>query len=180
MHSATPSDPTRARIRHLRFGITLVVVVLLALAAWRGLEDRTPVPMTAAPATPPSSPAPTPTTHEIVRIPLGPQDTIAIAAAGAWHQDITLPDRACTLTGAVRGIAGGKKDFEAFIADDEGYRNWDVGHEFETRWRTEGQVTSATFTLPLHGPGPFHLVVSNRFSMVMTTVERREGTADCP
>jgi hypothetical protein len=98
----------------------------------------------------------------------------------SWSWDIDPRRPSCRVTVTVRGISGGNRDFEAFLMDENGYRNW-VNRTNPSAFYQSGRVSSATVEGIIHGAGPkYYLVVSNRFSTFTgKTVEALGGRVVC-
>lgn len=103
-----------------------------------------------------------------------PQD---IPMQSYLHYDFEL-DGQCAITGRIVGVAGGNKDFQAFLVDDADYRNWLVSGEARAFWQT-GQVTAASIDARVSGPGTFHLIVNNGFSRLTPKTVTVDAQAEC-
>lgn len=117
--------------------------------------------------------------RQAVRITLGDGQPSDIASQGFRHYDFDLPARACIVTGRILGVAGGNKDFQAMLMDDDNFRNWQTSHHARVYWQTE-KVAAATLEARLAGPGTFHLVISNVFSLATTKTITVQGQVTCP
>jgi hypothetical protein len=73
--------------------------------------------------------------------------------------------RACTLTGRVRGLAGGRKDVEVYVLDEDGYLDWQSGLPPHPVYEG-GRSPSTRIHAELPGRGRYHLLLSNRFSFL--------------
>ena len=73
--------------------------------------------------------------------------------------------RPCTLTGRVRGLAGGKLDVEVYVLDEDGYLDWQSGIPPRTIYES-GRSASTRLEVALPGRGRYHLLLSNRFSFL--------------
>ena len=73
--------------------------------------------------------------------------------------------RPCTLTGHVVGLAGGKRDVEVYVLDDDAYRDWENGIRPRTVFES-GRTSSTTLDVALPNRGRYHLLLSNRFSFL--------------
>ena len=73
--------------------------------------------------------------------------------------------RPCTLTGQVRGLAGGKRDVEVYVLDEEGYLDWQSGIRPRTIFES-GRSNDTTLEVELPSRGRYHLLLSNRFSFL--------------
>ncbi|HUL50044.1 MAG TPA: hypothetical protein VLT79_08530 [Gemmatimonadales bacterium] len=95
------------------------------------------------------------------------------------HYDFTLPERNCAITGRIVGLTGGNNDFQAFLIDDENFRNWKANQKAQVYWQTD-TVRVATIDARVSGPGVFHLVISNAFSPSTPKTVTVQAEADCP
>jgi ketosteroid isomerase-like protein len=169
---------------------------------WTIIHDHTssiperPAAAAAAPAAAPAVPAPAAGAPPQVgqQVPAAPPPATPRAgmvipiAAGALpeippqqvvHYDFQIPAAVCTVTGRVEGIAGGNKDFEVLILDDDGYRNWTAGLQARA-FGSSGRVTVYTIHAPIPGPGAFHLVISNAFAVGVAKVVQVWAQVQCP
>jgi len=67
----------------------------------------------------------------------------------------------------------------ALIMDDDNFLNWKTSHNARVFWQT-GKVAAATINTELSGPGTFHLVVSNVFSLMTAKTVTIQGSVNCP
>lgn len=111
-----------------------------------------------------------------IRIGDGSQQTIQ--PGGYLTYTVTVPDRTCTLSGRIEGVSGGNRDFEAFIFDDDNFKNWSTRHE--SRGLSSGNVVAWTPRTTIRGPGVHHVVISNTFSVVSSKVVTIQGMLECP
>jgi len=89
-----------------------------------------------------------------------------------------LPNKTCHLTGRILGLAGGKRDFQAFLMDDDNFRNWETSHKAQAYWQTD-KVAAATIDARVAGPGKYHLVISNVFSLFTGKTVSVQALAEC-
>lgn len=127
----------------------------------------------AAPAAIPAAPAAAPTT-----VPIAAGRASEVQVGNYLYHTFSLPPSLCEITGRVEGIAGGNKDFEAFIMDDDNLRNWAAGLSARAHWQS-GRVTVATIDAQVEGPGTFYLVVSNVFSDFTPKTVQVWAQAEC-
>jgi hypothetical protein len=73
--------------------------------------------------------------------------------------------RPCTLTGQVRGIAGGSRDIEVYVLDDDGYLDWRNGIRPRPLFES-GRSSATTLAVELPRRGRYHLLLSNRYSII--------------
>jgi len=98
------------------------------------------------------------------------QDALTIQAGSYGQFDFTINDeRPCLLTGRVVGLAGGRKDAEVFLLDDDGLTNWLNRTQGNYVFRS-GRTSATTLKVALPGPGSYHMLLSNRFSVVSDKV----------
>jgi hypothetical protein len=124
-------------------------------------------------------PGTTPAPNQPTRITFGTGQPDEIPSQSYVEYSFDVPARRCTVTGRIVGLAGGGKDFQAFLMGDDDFLNWKSKHEFKVLWQTE-KVAAATINTPLSGPGRFHVVVSNVFSVVTEKTVTIQGVVDCP
>jgi hypothetical protein len=73
---------------------------------------------------------------------------------------------------------GGNKDFQAFLMADDDFRNWETSHQARVFWQTE-KAAAATIDARVSGPGKFHLVISNVFSLFTGKTVTVQAQAEC-
>jgi ketosteroid isomerase-like protein len=95
------------------------------------------------------------------------------------HYDFQIPAAVCTVTGRVEGIAGGNKDFEVLILDDDSFRNWSAGLQARA-YGSSGRVTVYTINAAIPGPGAYHLVISNAFQVGLAKTVQVWAQVQCP
>src|SRR5438552_8264881 len=71
------------------------------------------------------------------RVNVGDGQPEEIKSTGYMHYDFDLPNRTCHITGHILGVAGGNKDFEAFLMADDDFRNWETSHKARVFWQTD-------------------------------------------
>jgi hypothetical protein len=101
--------------------------------------------------------------------------------AGTYHgESFSVDDeRPCVLTGHVLGIAGGRRDVEVYVLDQDGLINWSNGTAAHAIFRS-GRMAAVSLRVQLPGPGEYHLLVSNRFSVVSDkTVQVEDALVTC-
>ena len=106
----------------------------------------------------------------------------AIPLAAGEHMEVAFEvddPRTCTLTGRVDGLAGGSRDVEVFLLDDEGFSDWYNGIPPRPLYYG-GRSASTTLRVRLPGPGEYHLLISNRYSLLTDkVVEVRNARVTC-
>lgn len=117
--------------------------------------------------------------RQTVSISIG-GESIVIPAGELMHYDFELPNRTCSITGRVVGISGGKKDFFAAIMSDDDFLNYTTKHPAKAVWQSEPRTAAATINATATGPGKYHLVISNDFSLFTRKVVTAAASADCP
>lgn len=113
-----------------------------------------------------------------ITIPIANGRPVEIKAQRWQDYPFTLPAGVCTITGRVEGVSGGQKDFEGFVMDEDNYRNWSSSHQ--ARGTASGRVVVWSPQLTVQGPGTYHLVVSNVWSVATAKVVTVEASATCP
>jgi hypothetical protein len=73
--------------------------------------------------------------------------------------------RPCTLTGRVMGLSGGGRDVEVYVLDDAGYEDWQHGIRPSALFES-GRSSAATLAVDLPRRGRYHLLLSNRYSIL--------------
>jgi len=169
--------------------------------AWKIIHDHTSTVTptsasggggAASPAAPAAAPRPTPTERAAAApqpaAPAPPQPTrYSIAESGAavvqpgqflYYPFSVAPSATCAITGRIVGLAGGNKDFQALIMDENNFLNWKTSHEAEAYWQS-GQVAATNIGVRLSGPATYYLVISNVFSPVTAKTVKVQAFAEC-
>jgi hypothetical protein len=73
--------------------------------------------------------------------------------------------RLCHVEGRVVGLAGGRKDVDVVLFDEDNFLNWKNGHDSKDYFAS-GHQTAATIDVRVPGDGKYFLVISNVFSTV--------------
>ena len=116
----------------------------------------------------------------VTTIPITDGQAVEIKAASFVHYTFQLPAGTCTITGRIVGISGGNKDFEALIMDDDNFRNWSAGTTgARALWQSGRVVVTAIDNAVVAGPGTFHLVVSNAWSIATPKTVQAQALARC-
>jgi ketosteroid isomerase-like protein len=134
-------------------------------------QPPVPQPITAAPA----AAAP----RAGITIPIAEGALPEIPPQQVVRYDFRIPAAVCTVTGRVEGIAGGSRDFEVLVLDDENLANWTAGRAARA-YGTTGRVTSASINAPIPGPGSYHLVISNAFAVGVAKTVQVWAQVQCP
>ncbi len=108
-------------------------------------------------------------------------ETLDIDAGEHFDTTFAVSDpRACTFTGRVSGVAGGDRDVDVFLFDEEGYDQWHDGIHPAALFES-GRTSSVELEVPLPGPGQYALLLSNRFSLFTDKAVRVESArVTCP
>lgn len=72
--------------------------------------------------------------------------------------------RPCMLTARIEGVAGGDRDVDVFVLDEQGYDDWHSGVDPVALYQSR-RAAAADLEIPLPGTGRYALLVSNRFSI---------------
>ena len=104
---------------------------------------------------------------------------VQIPAQQVTQYAFQIPAGTCTVTGRAEGIAGGDKDFQVLILDDDNYRNWNAGLQSQAYGST-GRVTVANINTAIPGPGTYHLVISNALLPPVAKTVQVTAQARCP
>jgi hypothetical protein len=109
-------------------------------------------------------------------------DSRAIPLAAGEHLEVAFEvddPRPCTLTGRVRGLAGGGRDVEVFLLDDQGFSEWYNGIPPRPLYYS-GRSASTSLRVRIPGEGEYHLLISNRYSLLTDkVVEVRDARVTC-
>jgi uncharacterized protein (TIGR02246 family) len=156
---------------------------------WKVIHDhtstQTPTPDAAAVS---AAPAQSPTTNQVQAAAAPPRGTrvtitdvqaVAIKAQGFVHYTFQLPAATCAVSGRISGISGGNKDFEAYIMDDDNFRNWSAGVSGARALWQSGRVVVTSIDATIAGPGAFHLVISNTWSIATDKTVQVQAAAQC-
>jgi len=173
----------------------MTLVLQKVQGEWKIIHDHTSTQAqaggTAAPPSPPNqatanqSPAITqvqasaPAAPTVSRISITDGQAILVKAQGSAHYTFHLPPGVCPISGRITGIAGGNKDFEAFIMDDDNFQNYSAGAAGTRVLWQSGRVVVATIDATLTGPGTYHLVVSNSWSIATDKTVQAQASAQC-
>jgi hypothetical protein len=115
-----------------------------------------------------------------VVLPLLDTGALHVPAGTSHSVSFSVNDeRQCVLTGHVLGIAGGRRDVEVYVLDQDGIINWSNGTAANTVFRS-GRMAAVSLQVRLPGPGDYHLLLSNRFSVVTDkTVQVEDARVTC-
>jgi hypothetical protein len=147
--------------------VSVVVTVVLLVAAYIGYLSLAKNESAGIPGARPP-----------ITIRIGDGSPQAIQPGRYVNYTVNVPDRTCTLSGRVDGVSGGNRDFEAFILDDNNFQNWSSRHQ--AQGISSGNVVVWTPNTTIRGPGVYHVVVSNAFSVVSSKVVAIQATVECP
>lgn len=82
--------------------------------------------------------------------------------------------RPCTFQARVQGLEGGRRDVEVYLLDEDGNSNWHNGITPAPLYES-GRTSAATIEVPLRQKGRFHLLLSNRYSLMTAKTVRVEN-----
>ncbi len=120
-----------------------------------------------------------PTTTSGTRIAIADGQAVIVKAQSFVHYDFQLPAATCSISGRISGVSGGNKDFEAFIMDDDNFVNFSAGVSgARVNWQS-GRVVVAPIDVSIAGPGVYHLVVSNSWSIATDKTVQAQAFAQC-
>ena len=161
---------------------------------WKIVHDHTSTqsqtPNTAVPSSAPSPPSQpsqvqavrataVPATTAATRIAIADGQAVIVKAQSFVHYDFQLPAATCSISGRITGVSGGNKDFEAFIMDDDNFVNFSAGVSgARVNWQS-GRVVVAPIDVSIAGPGVYHLVVSNNWSIATDKTVQAQAIAQC-
>lgn len=141
----------------LALGFGAVALVTYLLLGTLELIPRT----TRSPATEQAAPQPDP--PRILSV--APSHTLWLSAGEHFQTTFQVDDpRPCTLTGQVRGLAGGGREVDVLLLDEDSYHQW-RNHEYPpVYFQTRSPLVE--LDVPVPKPGRYVLVISNRFSVL--------------
>jgi hypothetical protein len=99
-------------------------------------------------------------------------DSHAVGIDAGEHLEVAFEvddPRECTLTGRIEGLAGGSRDVEVFLLDDEGFSDWYNGVPPQPLYYS-GRTDAVTLHVRIPGRGEYHLLISNRYSFLTDKV----------
>lgn len=109
-------------------------------------------------------------------------DTPSLHLPPGEHFDtafVVADPRPCTFLGHVQGIDGGRRDVEVYLFDEDGHLNWHNGLEPVALYES-GRTSSTSIEVPLREKGTFHLLISNRWSVLTSkTVQIDDARVIC-
>ena len=160
--------PGPGTLRRVVGAVILVALVVGVIVIIRGMNGGA------------GSGAGIPALRQTVRIALGDGQPVHVPSTGYYDYSFTLPERSCAVSGRIVGTEGGNKDFLAYIMADDDFLNWKTSHNAKAFWRTPDKVAAATINAQLSGPGTYHLVISNMFSLMTDKTVSVQGEVNCP
>lgn len=131
-------------------------------------------PAAASGATPAAAPEPPPPPPPLV---LAVLDEPALELPPGEHFDTAFAvsdPRPCTFRARVEGVEGGHRDVEVYLLDEDGNYNWHNGIKPAALYES-GRTSASTIEVPLVDRGRFHLLVSNRYSIMTAKTVRVEN-----
>ena len=97
---------------------------------------------------------------------LADAEEIHLPSGDHYNASFVVRDpRPCMLTGHVKGLAGGNRDVEVYVLDDEGYSDWQNGIRPRTLFES-GRSSATSLAVALPRRGRYHLLLSNRYSVL--------------
>jgi len=84
----------------------------------------------------------------------------------------------CSVGGRIVGVAGGNKDFQAFVMDESNFLSWKANSQTQVYWQS-GQVAATSIGVNVSGPTTYYLVISNLFSPVTTKTVSVQAFLEC-
>ncbi len=82
--------------------------------------------------------------------------------------------RPCTFRARVQGVEGGNRDVEVYLLDEDGNSNWHNGIKPAALYES-GRTSASTIEVPLREKGRYHLLLSNRYSLMTAKTVRVEN-----
>jgi hypothetical protein len=105
-----------------------------------------------------------------LRVPAGTSHSVSFRVSD---------ERPCVLTGRVLGVAGGRRDVEVYVLDRDGIADQSSTTGGKALFRS-GRTSAVGLEVRLPGPGDYHLLLSNRFSVVTDkTVQVEDARVTC-
>ena len=102
-------------------------------------------------------------------------DVIDIRTGDHFAAPFEVSDpRPCTLTAQVLGLAGGSRDVEVYVLDEDGYDDWQNGVRPHALFES-GRASLASLEVDLPRRGRYHLLLSNRYSIFTPKRVRVDG-----
>jgi hypothetical protein len=108
-----------------------------------------------------------------------------VSAGGYYDASFTTKSGTCSLQGHVQALAGGSnKDVRIFVQTDDDFTNWKSrarggSPEPAIGLYVSPQQTATTLNVALPGPGKYHVVVSNVFSVTATKTVQAQVHVIC-
>ncbi len=134
-----------------------------------------PAPTERAAAAPQQA-APTP--PQPTRTTLAESEAAVVQPGQFLYYQFSIPSTTCAVTGRIVGLAGGNKDFQALVMDENSFLNWKTNHQAQAYWQS-GQVAATNIGVRLSGPATYYLVISNVFSPVTAKTVKVQAFAEC-
>ena len=93
--------------------------------------------------------------------------TITVNPASYYNVQFTVTSamKQPTVTGSFTAFGGSGNDIIALVIDDKYFTHWVNGYEVNTLYDS-GRLTTAAIDMSILTPGTYHLVFSNRFSLL--------------
>ena len=112
------------------------------------------------------------------------ESALVIPAGAAVHVSFEvgtslIPEPICRLTGRIVGLAGGNKDFDVLLLEQEPFEEWEAGRPFRRSFLEERKATDLTLDVTLRKAGAYELVISNRFSRITDKTVQAEAVLNC-
>lgn len=162
------AEPTAGNRRGVLIGAGVIAGLLVAIVLIYSGGSGSGVTQAGTPAgTPP------------LTITIADTNAIDIPASKYRTYTFTVNDpRPCVLQGRVLGLAGGNKDIEVLVFNEDGLINWKNNNSAQTIFNG-GQATATTINAQLPGPGTYHLVLNNAFSLLTDKTVQINATVTC-
>jgi hypothetical protein len=95
------------------------------------------------------------------------EGAFAIDARGTKMCTFTVTEgmRSPRVGGHFKASGGPRNDIQVWLLDDDSLVNWE-NHHVPKPIYDSGLVTQGTITAYLHGPGKYHVVFNNKFSLI--------------
>lgn len=156
------------------FGAFCFVGALL-YAAMGGALDGKMASAFAAPAAASRAPAAAPKPPPPLVVRVLDEDALELPPGEHFDTAFAVSDsRPCTFHARVQGLEGGQRDVEVYLLDEDGNSNWHNGIKPAALYES-GRTSASTIEVPLRQKGRFHLLLSNRYSLMTAKIVRVEN-----
>ncbi len=125
-----------------------------------------------------AAPAAAPAVPQPARYGIAESEAAVVQEGGFIDYPFSVSSGTCAVTGRIVGLAGGNKDFQAFVMDENSFLNWKTNHQAQAYWQS-GQVAATNIAVRLSGPATYYLVISNTFSPITPKTVKVQAFGEC-